>query len=207
MPNRKTVLTSLACGEVTSWFFILILKIPHVKKLGFLPELGNWIWLLLIIFPILYLLALYVASLLARISKVFYQIVKFVEVGALNTFIDWSIFGLLIAITGASGGGILFILKKGLSFSLAATNSYFWNKIWTFEKKEFEETGREFSEFFVVSAIGLAINVATASAFVNIVGPQFGLSQELWNNLSALPGTLTAMTWNFLGYKFLVFKE
>jgi len=41
---------------------------------------------------------------------------------------------------------------------------------------------------------------------VNIVGPQFGLNAKIWANMGAVAGTLFVMVWNFLGYKFIVFK-
>lgn len=71
-------------------------------------------------------------------------------------------------------------------------------------------TSREFLQFLVVSVIGFFINVGTASLVVNVIGPigpVGGVSPVLWANIGAVIATLASMTWNFLGYKFIVFKN
>mgnify|MGYP001572410966 FL=1 len=133
--------------------------------------------------------------------QVLHQITKFVIVGVSNTLVDLAVLNLLIFLTGiASGAGFSFF--KAVSFLFAVTNSYFWNRRWTFRSDK-----QVFTQFFVVSTIGLLLNVGTASFFVNILGPQFGLSETIWANVGAVGGTLVVMTWNFLGYKFVVFRK
>ena len=133
--------------------------------------------------------------------QVFRQIIKFVIVGALNTLVDLAVLNLLIFLTGVASG-TPFIFFKAVSFLVAVTNSYFWNRRWTFRSDK-----QVFIQFFMVSAIGLILNVGTASFLVNMLGPQFGLSAKIWANVGAAGGTLVVMTWNFLGYKFVVFKR
>ena len=134
-------------------------------------------------------------------QQVLRQIIKFVVVGISNTLVDLAVLNLLIFLTGiASGAGFSFF--KAVSFLFAVTNSYFWNRRWTFRSDK-----QVFTQFFVVSTIGLLLNVGTASFFVNILGPQFGLSETIWANVGAVGGTLVVMTWNFLGYKFVVFRK
>jgi len=107
----------------------------------------------------------------------------------------------LIFLTGVASG-LPFGVFKGISFLVAATNSYFWNKRWTFRSNK-----KVFVQFLTVSTVGLFLNVSTASFLVNIVQPQFGLSEKVWANVGAINGTLVVMTWNFIGYKFVVFKR
>jgi len=210
MPNRKTALISLACGEMASWFFLIIFY-----TLGFQTKLINAFpglpveklaWSVLVVFPLLFLLGLYVAFFLSKFVKVFLQLIKFVEVGVLNTLVDLGVLSLLMSVTGIAGG-IWYPIFKGTSFLTATTNSYFWNKIWTFQREGFEEAGKEFSEFLVVSGIGFGINVGSASIVVNLIGPQFGISGDVWGIIGGIVAAVCGMTWNFLGYKFLVFKE
>ena len=131
----------------------------------------------------------------------FAQIVKFVLIGGFNTLIDFSVLNILLITTGITSG-LGFSLFKGTSFLVAVLNSYFWNKRWTFASKK-----DVFLQFFMISAVGFVLNVGAASFVVNIVTPQFGLSEQLWANIGAITGTLFVMTWNFLGYKFVVFKK
>lgn len=210
MPSKRTALISLACGEVASWFFLIIFytldfQAEAVASFPGLP-VGKLIWSALVIFPLLFLLGLFIAFFLGRFVKVFYQLAKFVEVGVLNTLVDLGVLSLLMGVTGITGG-IWYPIFKGTSFLTATTNSYFWNKIWTFQKEGFEGAGREFSEFLVVSGIGFGINVGSASIVVNWIGPQFGLSGDLWGVIGGIVAAICGMAWNFLGYKFIVFKE
>ena len=133
--------------------------------------------------------------------QVLRQIIKFVIVGGFNTLIDLAVLNLFIFATGVASG-TPFIFFKGISFLVAVLNSYFWNRRWTFRSDK-----KVFIQFFIVSAIGLFLNVGTAALLVNIIGPQFGLSDKVWANVGAVGGPLVVMTWNFLGYKFVVFKR
>ena len=130
-----------------------------------------------------------------------WQIAKFILIGGFNTLIDLGVLNILIFATGITSG-LGFSLFKGTSFLVAVSNSYFWNKRWTFRSKK-----DVFFQFFTVSAVGFVLNVGTASFVVNVITPQFELSEQLWANIGAITGTLVVMTWNFLGYKFVVFKK
>jgi putative flippase GtrA len=85
-------------------------------------------------------------------------------------------------------------------------NSYIWNKYWTFESKV-KATVKELSQFIFISFFGMLINVAIAASLVNIVGPVGGLTAKRWASIGALTATATSLIWNFIGYKFLVFKK
>jgi len=133
------------------------------------------------------------------------QAMKFILVGILNTLIDLGVLNLLIWLSGIAAGPFYSVFK-GISFVAAVINSYLLNKFWTFRKKETGGVKREFSQFFIVSVIGFGINVGVASLVVNVIGPQFGISVKLWANIGAVCATFVSMIWNFLGYKFIVFK-
>jgi len=65
----------------------------------------------------------------------------------------------------------------------------------------------EFLQFFIITATSFSINVGTASFIVNSIGVQFGLSPEWWANIGAITASFAGLSWNFLGYKFIVFKK
>ncbi len=149
--------------------------------------------------------ALLVAYLLGKIIPVIYQFAKFAAVGTLNSFIDFGVLNLLIFLTNIASG-IWFSVFKTISFLTATTNSYFWNKYWTFESGGSPQV-KEAAKFYTIAIIGGILNVSIASLVVNgISRPEF-ISVNLWANIGALCGILSAFIWNFLGYKFLVFKK
>lgn len=195
---KKDILLSLSSAVL-----IGLLALPTLNNI--LPEYGLSIRLA-IAFTLLFLTLIGLATFhfISRWVKVFWQIAKFIVVGGLNTFLDFAVLNLLIALTGtATGGG--FSLFKALSFSTAVVNSYFWNKHWTFEARGKNKT--EFIQFLLVSIVGVGINVGSASALVNLIGPVFGLGPVVWANLAALIATFLALAWNFFGYKLLVFRK
>jgi len=196
--RKSDILAAIVIGEVSAWLAILITKNIQL-------EFPFW-WALPIVLPILFLIGLFVASVIGKRFLIIYQAAKFLLIGILNTFIDLGILNLLILTTGVASG-LGFSVFKGASFLVAVVNSYFWNKFWTFKKREITKAPREFAQFFTVALIGLAINVLVASLVVNVVGPQFGLSEKIWANIGAIVATFVGMTWNFFGYKFIVFKE
>jgi putative flippase GtrA len=138
-----------------------------------------------------------------------FQAGKFVIVGIVNTLIDFGVLNLLMYLTNITSG-IGYAAFKGISFLVAVTNSYFMNKFWTFKSTGQERKGKEFLQFFAVSCVGFAINVGVASLVVNVISKSFpglGFSAKFWANIGALAATFCAMAWNFVGYKFIVFKK
>jgi len=146
-------------------------------------------------------LGLWIASIIARKIPVIMQIVKFGAVGVFNTFLDWSVFNLLIIMTGLSVGYGPPIFS-GLGFIVANIGSFFWNKNWTFTSRK-----GTLIQFFLVSLIGFGVKVGAVYLIVNIIGPQGGISENLWANVGNMAGTVFFMVWNFIGYKFWVFKK
>jgi len=48
-------------------------------------------------------------------------------------------------------------ISNSLGFTLAATNNYIWNRLWTFESQS-EAVAREYVSFFVIALLGLGLN-------------------------------------------------
>jgi len=156
-------------------------------------------------FLILAPLALTIAYFLSKILPVLYQFAKFGAVGVLNSFIDFGILNLLIFLFSI-GSGLWFSIFKAISFLCATTNSYFWNKYWTFESSNKPKVS-EAAKFYTIAIIGGFLNVSVASLiFSGINRPEY-IPVNLWANVAALGGILSAFIWNFLGYKFVVFKK
>ena len=201
---KKNIIYSLILGFASSWFLIFVIKNPYIEEFKQLVILEKIVWWLPLALPMVFLVGILLAGFLAKFIRVIYQIAKFVEVGILNTVIDFGILNLLIWLTGITSGLAIAPLNA-FSFLCATTNSYFWNKFWTF-KKAGTATGKEFTQFLIISAIGIGINTGIVVAGTSLISPFFGMSAGAWANVMKLLATFVSMTWNFLGYKLWVFR-
>jgi putative flippase GtrA len=139
-------------------------------------------------------------------SKTFIQFIKFAFVGGINTGIDFAVLNSLMWISGIyKGEDIIFF--NIIAFTVATINSYFMNKHWTFKAREKKEAGKEFSQFFLISLIGISINTSIVYSITTFIEPSFGLSSPLWANFAKASATVISLVWNFIGYKFIVFKK
>jgi len=155
-------------------------------------------WALFILFPVLLLIFLDLSERFFKNYKVTGQGIRHLLTGAFADAADIKIFQLLF-IFFPDGAGI-----KAVSFLCAAVIKYLGNKYWAFEKPERGEAGKEMMRFFIVTVIGLAINVAAFSFFVRI---NWGIEANLWREVSVIIALVITAVWNFCGYKFLVFKK
>jgi len=196
--NKRDIIFSLIIGEIIALFSLVILKVLD-KALPFS-------WSLPIFLPFIFALVIYISFLISKKIPVFFQFARYIEVGILNTIIDFGILNSLIFITGFSSG-IYYSLFKACSAAFAIINSFFWNKFWTFEKKEVKRTKEEATRFLLVTLSGAIINISIASFIVNIIGAPAGIDIKVWANVGAAIASVIGIAWNFLGYKFVVFKS
>lgn len=151
------------------------------------------------------LLALFVLKLLSHRMPIFEKFGKFAAVGTLNTVIDFGVVNALIAAFGTVAGWP-FVGFKAVSFLIATTNSYFWNKFWTFQSGV-PVTGGEYLRFAGFTLFGVAVNASVAGIVVNLIPRPDGLSPELWANVGVLAAVLVSFMVNFLNYNKFVFKK
>ncbi|RJQ37807.1 GtrA family protein [Candidatus Parcubacteria bacterium] len=200
--QKRDVFGSIVIGIVAGFLMYLIgTNLPDLA-----PAVRDWLWVLPIGFPVATLVAMVVGSFIGRRIPVVYQLTKFLLVGGQNFLIDLGVLNLLIASTGIEQGTEI-VVFKAVSFVVAVIASFFWNKFWTFRSLSVERAGFQFFEFFIVSAIGLGINTGSFALANNVVGAQYGLSPEAWANVSAGIAAIIGLMWNFIGYKFIVFRR
>lgn len=193
--KKIDIIIALVIGELTALYFVFLFK-----------DINSSVWILPIVFPILSVVCLWFAYLIGRKYLFIFQGAKFLLMGTLATLIDLGILNIFILFSGISAG-LFFSIFKGVSFIIATCSKYLGDKLWAFEKKEMAGIKKEFGKFFLVTLGGLIINVTVASLMVNLVEPQFGLSETIWANIGAIIAAFATVIWNFLGYKFLVFKK
>ncbi len=214
MSKRDCYLGILA-GFLIGLIILPILKAAKPEFYSLKLALG-----LIIFFTIAVPLGLLFAHYISKKIPVVWQLAKFVVTGGFNFLLDLGVLTILTFLfrnylfieaekTILSLGIIIFTyysVYKATSFIIANINSYFWNKYWTFEKKSTEKSGREFSQFFIVSVIGFLINVFVASFVFKSISP-VGFTSDQWGLIGAAFGSIAGLVWNFMGYKFIVFKK
>lgn len=86
-------------------------------------------------------------------SKAFlFKFLKFGTVGFSGVFVDFGVTWVMKELVG-----IPKYVANAIGFITAATTNYYLNRIWTFESTN-PEVMVEFTEFFVISLIGLGLN-------------------------------------------------
>jgi putative flippase GtrA len=195
--TKKDIWSILAIGTAIGLLVQPILTNILTTDLNLVVRLGVFLF-----FFILAPAALAIAYLLSKAWKAIYQFAQFAAVGSLNSFIDIGIFNLETFIFGSSIGVVMFATLKAISFLFATTNSFVWNKYWTFNSTDKASAG-EVGGFYAVAIIGWVVNVGVAT-LVKSIGPD----TKTWVNLVApLAGIAVTFIWNFIGYKFWVFKN
>ena len=66
---------------------------------------------------------------------------------------------------------------------------------------------KEFTAFLIVSAGGIAINSFIVYLFTTYIDPFNSITKERLEILAKIGATLVSLFWNFLGYKYIVFKS
>ncbi|MDO8470212.1 MAG: GtrA family protein [bacterium] len=150
-------------------------------------------------------LALFVLGRIARRMPVIGQFGKFAAVGTLNTLLNFAVFNTLILWTGVSVGWA-YSGFVALAFLVATTNSYFWNKFWTFGSGQ-PVSSEEYARFALFTLGGALLNVGAASLVVNVIGAPSGIGAALWANVGGLCGVAVSFLWNFIAYRRIVFKS
>lgn len=200
--KKSDIVISLVIGEIVALYFMNLLK----ELAGRVPLLPTVLWSLPVVLPVLSIVCLWLAYLIGKKFIFVYQLAKFILIGALATIFDLGTLSIFVGLSAATAG-FYYLSFKGISFVFATIAKYFADKFWAFEKKETINLGKEFTQFFLVTFVGLVINIGAAYVVVSVIKPQLGITPETWANLGGLGAVLVTFLWNFIGYKFIVFKK
>jgi putative flippase GtrA len=120
------------------------------------------------------------------------QLGKFCVVGAIGYGVNVGIYRVLLA------EGVHYLLAATISFLVAVSSNYTWNRLWTF-RDERGHLGVQGMRFFAVSVAALAVNLAALDLLVHVGG----LGKFLANAI-AIP-LVTPL--NFIGNKLWSFRR
>jgi len=200
--KRIDVVLALIVGEAAAGLFIWLIKNSPDINLPFLY------WFLPISFPVLAIVAIWISYLIGKRFLVVYQLAKFLLIGAFFAIVDLIILNTLLEYFGISREeAVKYAIFVATSFIIATTVKYLADKYWAFEQLERKQMGAEFSKFFIITLISGGIQIGLASFIFAILPSFIGITELVAANLGKIGGIIIASAWNFLGYKFIVFKK
>jgi dolichol-phosphate mannosyltransferase len=120
------------------------------------------------------------------------QLVKFLVVGASGYIVNLGVYTLLL-----KEAGLHYVAAATVSFLLAASWNYCWNRTWTFRAQR-GNFGTQGMRFFIVSATVYGANIAVLAALVSA-----GLGKILAQAIAVI--LVTPL--NFLGNKLWSFRR
>lgn len=182
---------------------LLIPILENVKPEFWSLTLGNAV-LLAVFFGIFANVALWIAGLAGRKRPAIWQFAKFGAIGSFNALLDFGILNLLSLFFEIYAGATIIIFNV-ISFAIAVTNSYLWNKFWAF-KNDSPVNRAEYGKFILASFGGLIINTAIVYGLTTFVMSPTGMSLPLWENIAKLIAVIPSLAWNFSAYRLMVFK-
>lgn len=93
--------------------------------------------------------------------NLFFQLVRFVGIGFLNTALSFAVLNTLMALTGIFKGTAVGVFSV-IAFSVAVLHSYFWNKYWAFNAGEDSRGGlfQNVWQFVVAAVLGMFVFAA-----------------------------------------------
>lgn len=208
--TKKDFWLAVLAGEIVTWLSLPTLK--NLKILDILTARGinltGFVIFWAIFIPLGAIAGLgafyFVAKYKNRIG--FFQLGKYGVIGVLNTFLNAGIYNFLIFITNIASGFTV-DLFFAVAFIITVTNSFLWNRQWTFERIGTEAVGKDAFQFFFVSIVVAVINFGILHIIVNVIGAPAGIDLKIWANIALALTIITAFLGNFFGYKFIVFKK
>lgn len=126
------------------------------------------------------------------LKKEVMRLIKFNIVGVMNTTIDFVAFYLLTTYASFS-----VVLAQIIAYSLGVINSYFMNRFWTFNVKGSHDK-KQFMLFILVNLLALSVSTLLIY-FLSKAIQQVMIAKVLV--------TIIVMIINYLGQKFIIFKD
>ncbi|HXG24101.1 MAG TPA: GtrA family protein [Chthonomonadales bacterium] len=132
------------------------------------------------------------------------QFIKFCLVGTSSFAID---FGVSFFLT--FGFHMWWVLAKTISFTLAVTNGFFWNRRWTFRAIGYRRRRDQYAMFYLVNIVGYVLNLT-------IMKTVFFISTGTWRGqhptkpvfiIATLVATAVVVFWNFTANKYWTFRR
>jgi len=134
------------------------------------------------------------------------QLVKFCFVGASSTLIDKGILWLLLSVTPRTPWWI----SASMSFCLAVTNGFVWNRRWTFRARRHGSLRAQYAMFVATNLVGLMLNLGLTKLFLILFTGQLrhigGNPKAIKVLIASLAAVPCVTLWNFAASKYWTFR-
>lgn len=119
---------------------------------------------------------------------------KWLVVGAIGAVVDYSI---LIALVERVG--LYPLLAQAISFTCAVVNNYILNRTWTFGDIKHKGPAVQFTQFFIVSILGLLTRTVIFYILLEWLG--------IWYRVAWAIAIIVVLIWNFFANLVWTFRE
>ena len=137
------------------------------------------------------------------------RFIKFMFVGGLGAVIDFGMLNLL-----AHGLDIDLRLAGTISFALAVTSNFLWNRYWTYPESKAFPALPQFIQFFIINAMALVIRLPILTllptpirGLLEAAGLNANLAEVLANNAALAVAVAIAMFWNFFINRLVTYRH
>jgi len=153
------------------------------------------------------------------------RFVKFLIVGTSGFVVDFGAFNILYRVFNMQGD--LARVAQTVSFTLAATNNYLWNRHWTYPESRSKSIVKQYAQFFVLNLIAWLVRTPI---FDGLRQPMAGLvtsmlsgplaflvrfatetlsmtTVQLSDNIALGCAVIVVMFWNFFANRFITYSD
>jgi putative flippase GtrA len=150
-----------------------------------------------------------IITLAKRNRKEAKRFLKFMFVGAMGAIVDFGVLNLLAHVFD-----VPVTIAGVISFSLAVTQNFLWNRYWTYPESRAFPAIPQFLQFFVINATALLIRVPILALvpgpvikFFESSGMPPTTAEVLGNNFALALAVGVAMFWNFFVNRFVTYRH
>lgn len=138
-------------------------------------------------------------------AKIFHEAIRYLLIAVFNVTLNASIFNALILASGITRGRGIFVFTV-ISYAVATTNGFFWNKRWVFKHRT-QSTMLTHALFWAITGGMALFGAAMIYVLTTWVGAPHPISEHVWANIALLLTLPITFAGNFLGNKYLVFRS
>jgi putative flippase GtrA len=135
---------------------------------------------------------------------------KFMIVGAIGAIVDFGMLNLLAHVLD-----IDLRIAGAISFSMAVTQNFLWNRFWTYPESKKHPFLSQYFQFFIINAMALVIRLPILTLlpkpFTDLITLLLPVSDRtaevLANNAALAVAVAIAMFWNFFINRFVTYRH
>jgi putative flippase GtrA len=137
------------------------------------------------------------------------RFLKFMFVGAMGAIVDFGTLNILAHVFD-----VPVTIAGVISFSLAVTQNFLWNRYWTYPESRAFPLVPQYLQFLIINATALLIRVpilvlvpSRAIALFESIGVAPNTAEVLGNNFALALAVGIALFWNFFVNRFVTYRH